>query len=141
MKTRGQIDDDDFAILKGALKGEIEALEGALKKVGQPVDHGKIKQAKRAFELSLGIDDIFRSGTVQEKKEMMLEIQSNLTISGKKLNVYNTGVYKKIIDGLLSAKAINSAFEPEKYEASKGRNDVFDTVCPTLLRMLNDIRT
>ncbi len=133
MKTRKQIEDDDFGVLKGALKGEIEDLEGALKKVGQPLNHLGLKRAKRAFEISLGIDDIFRNGTPQEKKGLLLEIQSNLTISGRKLNVCNTGVYQKIIDGLLLAKSENSAFEPEKCEANKGRNDVFDTVCPTLL--------
>jgi hypothetical protein len=141
MKTRAQIDDDDFGMLKGALKGEIEGLESAVGNIGKAVGQATIKRAKRAFELSLGIDDIFRNGTAQEKKEMLIEIQSNLTLTGKKLNVYNTGVYKKIIDGLLLAKSENPSFEPEKCEANKDKTEAFASVCPTLLRTLDEVRT
>ncbi len=56
-------------------------------------------------------------------------------------DVYNTGVYQKIIDGLLTVRAGNPSFEPEKYGSTKGQNEAFASVCPTLLRMLNDVRT
>jgi site-specific DNA recombinase len=133
MKTRGMIDDAEFLALKGPLKGEIEALEGT-SGTKKPVDQKVlIQQAKRAFDLSLGIDDIFKSGTPQEKKELLRELQSNLTIKDKKLNVYNTGVYKKIIDWLVLAKSQNPSFEPRFYQANKGKTEVFSSVCPTLL--------
>ena len=133
MKTRGLISDEDFVELRGSQKGEIEALERIVSANGC-TDQTKVKEARRAFELSLGIEEIFKTGTVQEKKGLLLEIGSNLTLQGKKLSVYNTGVYKKIIDGLLLAKQENPAFEPENCEVDKGRNDVFASVCPTLLR-------
>ena len=132
MKTRGLISDEDFVELKDAQKGEIEALERTVSANGC-TDQTKVKETRRAFELSLGIEEIFKTGTVQEKKGLLLEIGSNLTLQGKKLSVYNTGVYKKIIDGLLLAKQENPAFEPEKCEVDKGRNEVFASVCPTLL--------
>jgi hypothetical protein len=89
----------------------------------------------------LGIEEIFKNGTPEEKKETLLEIQSNLTITDKKLNVYNTGVNKKIIYTLNSARAENPSFEPEKYEADKGQTEVFASVCPTLLRTVYVVRT
>lgn len=133
MKAKNLIGEDDFIELKGILKAETADLEQAVGKLGKP-DQAEIKKAKRAFDLALGIDDIFRNGTPQEKKETLQEIQSNLTLTGKKLNVYNTGIYQKIIDVLLTAKKINPAFEPENCEVNKGRNEVFATVCTTLLR-------
>ena len=140
MKTRGLISDDEFMELKGAQKGGIDAMERALGNPGR-MDQTTIKKASRAFELSLGIDEIFKNGTVQEKKELLSEIGSNLTIQGKKLNVYNTGVYQKIIDGLLAAKAENPWFEPENCQANKDKTEAFASVCPTLLALLNDFRT
>jgi site-specific DNA recombinase len=134
MKAKGLIEDDDFISLKGTLKEEIGALERAMGNLGQAAKQAKIKEAKRAFELSLGIDEIFKNGSPQEKKELMLEIGSNLTIKAKKLDVYNTGVYAKIINGLLTAKAENPSFEPEKSSANKDKTEVFSSVCPTLLR-------
>jgi hypothetical protein len=91
-------------------------------------------KAKRAFDLALGIEEIFTNGTPDEKKEALRELQSNLTITDKKLNVYNTGTYGKIINGLLSAKTENPSFEPRKYDSTKGQNEAFTSVCPTLLR-------
>ncbi len=135
MKTRGLITDDaEFLELKGILRAEIEELEQALAKVGRVADQMKIKKARRAFDLSLGIEEIFKSGTPEEKKETLLEIGSNLTIKAKKLTVYNSGVYKKLIDGLLTAKMLNPSFEPGNCEADAERNPVFASVRPTLLR-------
>ncbi len=133
MKTRGLIGDEEFLELKGIQKAEIEALEGTLGKKGI-VDQVKVAKAKRAFELSLGIEEIFKNGQPEEKRELISELQSNLAIKDKKLSVYNTGVYKKIIDGLLLAKEENPAFEPELCEADTRRNPDFASVCPTLLR-------
>ncbi len=101
----------------------------------------EIKRAKRAFDLALGIEDIFKKGTPEEKNHLLRESESNLTIKGKKLNVYNTGVYKRIIDSLLLAKSINPSFEPKNCEADKGRNPVFASVCPTLLGLYASARS
>lgn len=121
MKTRGLISDEDFLELKGAQKAEIEALERVLGNRGV-TDQMSVKRAIRAFDLALdGIDKIFEKGTVVEKKELLSKIGSNLTIQDKKLNVYNTGVYEKIINGLLRARAENSAFEPKNCGVYKGQ--------------------
>jgi site-specific DNA recombinase len=136
MKARGLISEDDFVEVKKGSAAEIEALERALKACGR-VDKASNRKARRAFELSLGIDEIFKNGSPQEKKALLSEIGSNLTIQGKKLNVYNTGVYKKIMDGLLTARKENPAFEPRNYQANKDKTEVFASVCPTLLRGLD----
>jgi hypothetical protein len=63
-----------------------------------------------------------------EKKDALRELDSNLTIIDKKLNVYNAAVVQKIINGLISAKAENPSFEPRKYGSTKGKNTVLDSV-------------
>jgi DNA invertase Pin-like site-specific DNA recombinase len=133
MKTRELISDGEFIELKTPLKREIDAIEQAISKNGN-TDKATINKAHRAFTLALGIEEVFKNGTVQEKKDTLSEIGSNLTLKDKKLNVYNTGVYKKIIDGLLTAKKENSRFEPENIKDTSSRNSVFADVCPTLLR-------
>lgn len=133
MKTRELISDDEFIELKTPLKREIDAIEQALSKNGNK-DKVAVTKAHRAFTLALGIEEVFKTGTVQEKKDTLSEIGSNLTLKDKKLNVYNTGMYKEIIDGLLTARTKNSRFEPEKIQDTSSRNSVFADVCPTLLR-------
>ena len=130
MKERGLLSDDEFMELKTPQKSEIEALQRALSK-----NEDKVKvvdtRAHKAF--LVGIETIFKKGTVQEKKDTLSELGSNETLKDKKLNVYNTGVYEKIINGLLTAKAENARFEPEKCQATKDKTGVFASVCPTLL--------
>lgn len=139
MKARGMINDEDFNELKTAQKAEIKELETTLAMQG-PLNLEKKRDIKKAFTLALGIDDIFKKGTSQEKKQLLRELHSNLTISDKKLTVCATGTTEKIIQGLLLAKTQNPSFEPRFCRLNKGQNDAFDTVCPTLLRMLDDVR-
>ncbi|MCI0542664.1 hypothetical protein L0Y69_02870 [bacterium] len=94
----------------------------------------KSKEVKRAFELSLGIEEIFKNGSVSEKKGLLSEIQSNLTIKDKKVSVCNVKIISIIIKGLLAARSHNPSFEPEFYQADKRLTETFTSVSPTLLR-------
>ncbi len=132
MKARGLLDDGEFMSLKGGLTAEIETLRAGLG--CSRVDPQRIKKAERAFDLAVGVAEIFKNGTALEKKATLLEIGSNLTIKEKKLNVYQTNLYSVIINGLLLAKTENPLFEPEKSDANKDKTEVFASVCPTLLR-------
>ena len=140
MKTRGLIGDDEFLELKASQKSEIDALQRALSNNGGNDQVATIR-AQRAFTLALGIEHIFKNGTVQEKKETLSELGSNLTLKEKKLSVCNTGVYKIIIDGLLTAKAKNSGFEPENIQDTSSLNDVFSYQYKPLLALVDDFRT
>lgn len=140
MKARGLISDSEFTELKTTQKAEIEALQQALGNTANK-DQSATAKSHRAFTLALGIETIFKSGTVQEKKDTLSEIGSNLTLKEKKLNIHNTGVYEKIINGLLTARTENPRFEPENCQAIKDKTGVFASVCPTLLWALDNVRT
>jgi len=133
MKARGLLGDDEFLNLKGIVGEEIKVIKGELQNLGH-VDPKKIERANRAFNLAVGVAEIFENGTTEAKKEALSELGSNLTLKEKKLNVYNANLYSIIINGLLSAKAINAGFEPRKCEVNKGKTEAFTSVCPTLLR-------
>lgn len=132
MKAKGMLSDDDFISVKGPLRGEIEALKRELTALGN-VDQNKLKDAYKAFEMAPGLDEIFRNGSVEEKKDALSEIGSNLTLKDKKLSVSNKKIYEAIMNGLLTAKEKNKEFEPENSEADKDKTGVFTSVCPTLL--------
>src|SRR3989344_1225469 len=140
MKARGLISDNEFIELKSTQKSEIEALQQAFSNTTGK-DQIATTKAHRAFTLALGIEEIFKNGSVQEKKETLSEIGSNLTLKEKKLSVHNTGMYKTIIDGLLTAKTKNTRFEPESIQDTSSRNSVFADVCPTLLAWRDNLRT
>ena len=133
MKTRGLLDDSEFMSLKGSISSEIESLQKGLQSYSH-IDPQRLEKAKKAFNLAVGVAEIFKNGSVEEKKMTLSEIGSNLTIKEKKLNVINTNLYSMIINGLVRAKEINPAFEPSFCEDTSGQNKVFADVCPTLLR-------
>lgn len=133
MKARGQIDDGEYEELRRAVRPEIEQIKAELNKLAH-VDPDRLKKAYKAFDLAVGVEEIFKNGTVQEKKEAFLEIGSNLTLKDRKLNIVNTDLYSIIMNGLLLAKRENPRFEPRNTLADKDKTEVFASVCPTLLR-------
>ena len=101
---------------------------------GGSVDPHKLEKARRAFNLAVGIEKVFENGSPQAKKEALIETGSNLTLKDKKTSIQHIDLYSAIIDGLLTAKAENPAFEPTKCEADKDETETFASVRPTLLR-------
>lgn len=132
MKARGQLSDTEFIEIKGPLREEIEALKRELAALGH-VDQNRLKDAYKAFEMALGLDEIFRNGSIEDKKDALSETGSNLTLKDKKLNVSHKKLYEAIMSGLLTAREENKRFEPENCEAEKDKTEVFASVRPTLL--------
>ncbi len=133
MKTRGLLNDSEFISSKSVIGSEIETIRKELQSMNN-IDPQRLKESHRAFDLAVGISEIFKNGTVEEKKSALWEIGSNLTLKEKKLNVSNTKLYSIIINGLIDAKTKKPQFEPEKIEDLSSRNEVFEYVRPTLLR-------
>lgn len=133
MKTRGLLEDDEFISLKTGLRTEINSLQAKLQKLSQLSPEGQNK-GHRAFNLAVGVSEIFKDKNKKYKKEVLSEIGSNLILKDKKLSVYNTNLYSIIIKGLQKAKTKNPQFEPENIIDTSSRNEVFEDVRSTLLR-------
>jgi DNA invertase Pin-like site-specific DNA recombinase len=140
MRVRGQLDDSEFEGIKETLRGEVEALRRELGKL-ENVDGNRLQRAYRAFDLAVGIEEVFKNGKPEEKREAFVEIGSNLTIKDKKVSVINTNLYQVIINGLLTAKQKNPRFEPANIIDISDSNRDFVPVRTTLLALLKDFRT
>jgi len=121
-------------------KAEIEALRGELQRHG--LGEGlKLESAHRAFNLALGVGEVFRNGTSNEKMDALLETGSNLLVKDRNLSIYHTDLFSVIVGGLKQAKLKNPEFEPKNTKADKDETDTFMSVCPTLLARWYEFRT
>lgn len=133
MRARGLLSDVDFMAAKAVLKAEIEQLESEVVALG-PVDPARLQRAYKAFEITVGVAKVFEDGSPEEKREMLTETGSNLTLKEKKLSITNAKLYAAIVRGLLTAKSENKWFEPKNCEVNKDESGAFAAVRPTLLR-------
>lgn len=133
MKMKGLIEEDDFAKIKISLKSDIEKATNELSASGGSIEE-TMERARKAFDLAVGIGEIFRNGTFDDKITAISELGLNLTLKDKKLRIINDKLYSTIINGLLEAREKSVAFEPENYQVNKEKTEAFTSVIPTLLR-------
>lgn len=133
MKLKDRIDEDDYEVMKEEIKSEMTTLQDKLTKLGH-IDTAVLERTKKGFDLAVGIAEAIRNGGVEEKRDMLSETCSNLELKDKNLGFYGTELFSIIIGGLLASKKENNMFEPANWQASKGKTEVFASVCPTLLR-------
>jgi site-specific DNA recombinase len=133
MKMRGLIDnDEEFLKLKSDLNAEIQKINEILADMNG-TNVSALENVKQMFSIVVGLSEVFRSGTFDEKQEALSALGSNLTLQDKKLIITNKESFSIIERGLLEAKSINKSFEPKNSEADKDKTEVFASVCPTLL--------
>jgi hypothetical protein len=133
-------DDQEFLKHKDALEND----KRRIKQILASIEGGNlavIDEAKKAFSLIVGLTEVFRHGTFDEKQEALSALGSNLTLKSKTLSVFNKELFSVIAKGLLEAKSKNREFEPRKCEADKDETGTFVSVRPALCRMLNEVRT
>jgi len=134
MRMKGLITDDtEFLRHKATLEADTQRIKQTLVDMGG-TDQAKLSNIKKDFDLVVGVAEIFRNGTFEEKQEALSALGSNLTLKDKKLSVINKDLFQVLEKGLLEARARNKAFEPKICEADKDETEVFASVRPTLLR-------
>ncbi len=134
MRMKGLIEDDDeFLRYKEALEIEKRRIKGVLADM-RGTDTASLEEAKKAFRTIVGLSEVFKSGTFEEKQEVLSALGSNLTLKAQILNISNKKLFSVISKGLLEARRKNPTFEPRKYEADKDETDTFVSVRPALLR-------
>lgn len=136
MKLKNKIDEDDFEMMKEEIKSEISKLQGKLSQLGH-IDSGVLEKTKDSFDLAVGIAEAIRTGGFDEKRDALNETCSNLTLQGKKLEFQGEELFSILMNGLFESKKINEAFEPAFWQPTKGKTEVFASVCPTLLPLVD----
>ena len=139
MRLKQLIDDEAFKAKNIRIQADLAQIDVVLDDFSG--NGGKsLDEVKKAFNLIVGLSEVFTSGTYEQKQEALSALGSNLTIKDKKVNVYNKEIFKVLSNGLSAARAENDQFEPRFSEADKDETDTFVSVCPTLLRTWEDVR-
>ena len=104
-------------------------------------------EAVKEFNLMAKLEKILESGTFIDKKDALYELRSNLTIKDKNLIVSNRKSINAFADCILRTRSENEAFEPKTFffkfmnKGSNEKTEKFFSVFPSLLRIVQDVRT
>jgi site-specific DNA recombinase len=132
MRSKNLLDDEDFIRLQMVKKAEMARLRESLSELGH-VDAEAMKRVREAFDLAVGIAEIFKSGEFEEKQGALLDTRSNLTLKDKKINVQHDKLFSIIIRGYLAAKSENKTFEPANWGTDKRKNTNLEIDVPSWL--------
>jgi DNA invertase Pin-like site-specific DNA recombinase len=89
------------------------------------------------LDLTQCMRDVLMNGTVQQKRNILSKLGSNLTWNDAELNIHHDIAIEKFVEGIKRAKAINPEFEPKNcvvYTALNEETEIFSSVSSTLLR-------
>lgn len=133
MKMRNMVGLEDFETMQGELRVEMSTLQNQITNLGQ-IDTGILGKVQKDFNMAVGIAAAIENGGFEEKRDILSETCSNLQLKDKNLDFLGTELFSIIISGLLVSKQVNPLFEPANWQPTKGKTEVFASVCPTLLR-------
>ena len=123
-------------------KEDIAELDARYAKIKSSYRHQDWKKGpEELFGLVADLHIILEKGTSEEKKDILQRLGSNLTWDEEKLNINNTRLVDAFIQARQNLKAEFDWFEPENYVVPKGQNTHFRVLYPSMLRLLDDVRT
>jgi DNA invertase Pin-like site-specific DNA recombinase len=82
------------------------------------------------------MENVLKDGTVQQKRNVLSKLGSNLIWNDKLLTVYNTPEVDALIKGMKRTKLENPWFEPKNCAVSVGLNEKTDEFSPVFSTML-----
>tara|TARA_R110000850_G_scaffold254614_1_gene380257 strand:- start:139654 stop:141408 length:1755 start_codon:yes stop_codon:yes gene_type:complete len=84
---------------------------------------------------------IFENGSLEDKRDLLNEMSSNLIWNEENLSISNDNWLNHFIETLKQLKIKYPQFEPEKPVDFKGSKALFKTSCPIMLELLDNVRT
>ncbi len=132
MRLREEISEEEYKSLKPQYDAKVLASKKTLDETDDRATQWR-QNSERTFSLAHEIIDIFENGSLEQKKDALGELGSNLLLAERKLTVFNATPFEILLNGLMDAKEINPAFEPKSIEDLSEQNEVFVSVRPTLL--------
>jgi DNA invertase Pin-like site-specific DNA recombinase len=133
MRLREEISEEEYKSLKPQYDSKVTASKRTLDETDDRAMQWR-QNTERTFSLAHEIIDIFENGSLEQKKDALGELGSNLMLAERKLTVFNATPFEILLNGLMNAREINPAFEPKSIEDLSDGNDIFVSVRPTLLR-------
>ncbi|MDD5318417.1 MAG: recombinase family protein [Candidatus Pacebacteria bacterium] len=129
MLRDNQITDDEY-------RADVEGLQ---RQYAQSDDAGNVDWYSRMNEivdLTLCMKKVLENGTIQQKRNILSQLGSNLVWNDKELSITNDIAIEKLVEGIKRAKEINPEFEPKNcvvYKAPNEKTDEFSSVFSTML--------
>lgn len=131
----GELSDEDekmFNDKEKDLKRELCEVQKQKKVVDNPFS--RIKTIKDKWSLMPKILERLENGSRSERKALLMEFGSNLTLQDGKVSICNVKEVELLSSTLRDLKAKIPGFEPGKIVDTSEQNETFQSAVPTLLR-------
>jgi site-specific DNA recombinase len=126
------LSDEEFKGQKSDLLREKSDLEEKKKEAGLRISHW-IKLTEESFNLACYAKYRFENGSVQEKRELLYSLGSNLTLNNKTLSINLQKPLYFLEQTLSEVEEISGMFEPAKKGVTEAQMEDFYSKNPTLL--------
>lgn len=118
------LSDEEYGKQKARLLAEKVRLEEKLRDTEHHVEHW-LDIAEKTFMFACHAREWFMRGTLEDKRQILMAIGSNLVLKDKKLRIEATKPFFILAAGLKSVHQENGAFEPLKNGATKPQKSYF----------------
>ncbi len=140
MRAALEITSEQFAEKKKKLEEEQRRLSETMENVDDRVGNW-IKKAEELFDLAELASERFKCGSIQKKKDMLSSLGSNLSLESKTLFIEAKNEIIALEKVSSEAMSVYARLEPHEIRSIKGKPELLYSGNPTLLRLLNTIRT
>ena len=100
-----------------------------------------LKLAERAFNFARYARFWFAEGDLQQKREILATLGSNLILKGRKLTLHAAKPFFIIQKGLAAIPEAKAGFEPNKNRMNKGKTGSLDPINPRWQGVVDSTRT
>jgi len=133
LRIRGLLTDDEFGKKRADLLGEQLRLKEQLQDTDSRATHWR-ELTERAFLFAREAKERFESGTLEDKREILVALGSNLVLKDKILRIQLQKPFDLIKEGLRELRLEKSPFEPQNLRVTanenSGREAAVLTWCP-----------
>jgi site-specific DNA recombinase len=133
MRAKGQIDDETFTRKKSVLEQEKKRLKGLLDETDKAVDDW-LERAEYLFNFAEVGKIRFERGTIEEKKDVLSYLGSNLLLKDRKLRITRKNELIAMEELAKEEKAIRNRLEPLGFGSDKTKLWAEYAQSPMMLR-------
>lgn len=135
-----QLSDEEYGQRRMMLLKEKAALEELFHDAGKKIEQ-QLRLTEETFEFACTAQERFAKGDAKTKKEMLVTLGSNLTLKDKKLWIEAREPFFILEKSMSGANPGNRPIEPETTESLQSQNEVENSLCPSVLGNLHNVRT
>ena len=141
MRATGELTEEEYSAKKSEALKDKERLEAGMQNIGKRVEHW-LELAEDVFKFAENAKKKFdTTKDLQVKRQILSVLGSNFILKDKKLSISLDNVLFPLQIISQDLKSNNSTFEPLSNGVNKRQTEDFSSVCPTLLRQSQEVRT